>query len=239
MQAFAQLSESEKEGSIVSGAFDPETDEFESDAGIAKDHFFNKRIVAIRHCDVEDPQDLDPRLSNLGRQQAKRLAFCLQQMGLDLANYAGITSPFLRCLETCEVISEYLNLQFQVDPELRETPTNLDEGGSFYVQNQETRFPQFHWLHHEDWICNFETPMEFERRIKRVLQKTPKQSILITHYGFIVHMTRLATCDQKAQEMVPQIPKASITYINRQSVECLGKTCQVYEGSCPCENPCC
>ena len=234
LQAYESLDEQERNESIASGVLDSETAEFVAD--LARDHFYNKQIILIRHCQTEDESQTDPALSSDGWEQAWKLSDCLQRMGLDLSEFSGITSPFLRCLQTCSALNRNLRKTFRVDPDVMETPTFLREGQNFYVHNRAILFPDMDWHNTEDWVCGYESREDFKNRIKQVLHNIPEKSIIITHYGLIKKMVQFATCQEQVERVKMDIPQASITFIDRLKVECIGRIC-TYENArgCRCE----
>ena len=221
LDAYRKLSESEKDGDLVSGFFDHCTEEFVSD--MEKDHFYNKEMFLVRHGKSQNPSEPDPDISEEGVCQVQELVTQLSDG--NLGDVVGITSPLLRCLKTAEILSKYLGIRFQIIPEVMETPTFLGEYDVFKVRNRSRQFPQFDWPTSKEWHVVHETPHDFLERVKETLQHLPTKSIVVTHYGYICNMVKLALCDKKAELLVEQgIPPASVTYINRQDVQCLGRT---------------
>lgn len=221
LDAYRKLSESEKDGDLVSGFYDGETEEFQSD--MEKDHFYDKELFLIRHGRAEDPAAPDPDISDEGICQVQQLASEL--CGRNFCGVEGITSPLLRCLRTASILQERLGIHFRIVPEVMETPHFLDEYEIFKVRNRSRQFPHFDWPTSKEWHVVHETPPDFLERVKDTLCHLPHKAIVVTHYGYICHMVKLALCDAKAQLVVEQgIPPASLTYINRQDVACLGRT---------------
>ena len=94
LEAFEKLLPNEKDAEIVSGFFDTDTDEFEAD--LERDHFYNKEFYLVRHGQVEDPFDLDPKLGECGLEQIRRIASKFAAANLE--GFCGVTSPVRRCI---------------------------------------------------------------------------------------------------------------------------------------------
>lgn len=189
LEAFQQLSPEEQNCDLTSGAFDDETGEFQSD--LQKDHFYDKKIILIRHGHVEK-NGLDPSLSEKGLKDVSRLSEYLNQF--DLSKFIGLTSPFLRCLQTAEIISKLTQIDFEVKNELLEPPPELP---NFDLKNRYLEFNNFEWSNHTDIHINDESNVDFKNRVHQVLQKLPRRCIIISHSGFIINMASLALSEQK------------------------------------------
>ncbi len=109
-EAFAKLSNQEKDEDIQSGFFDEETKEF-----VAKDHsFYLKWLVLIRHGECTDGNNL----SDNGRQHLWAIAEHLSH--LDFSGYEAYTSPLNRCVQSATILSEKTHLHFDVSQDIRE-----------------------------------------------------------------------------------------------------------------------
>ena len=215
LAAYQQLTRTEQNNDIVSGFFDSDTEEFDSD--MTEDHFYDKEIVLIRHART-DENGPDPPLNDEGQMQAEVLAENLKHLNLD--GYVGKTSPLLRCLQTCTIVSQAMSVEFEVDPNIVET--GLD--GS--ISDRSNEFPQFNWPE-ECLQRKPETPEEFEQRVALALRNLPHKTILVTHLGVICNLAKFALCPQKVQNMIGGILPASTTVIKQQSwhqKDCNGET---------------
>ena len=216
-QAYQKLTEDEKEDDLVSGIFDTDTEEFDGEQ--PEDHFYDKEMVFIRHGLAEDASEPDPDLSDLGIQQVHELASLLEKT-FEPKQFFGITSPLLRCLRTSLILHELLHIDFEIRPEVMEIALFLQQNQQYRLQNHHSKFPQFNWPTREDWVLNKEDPNEFCNRTKQALQHFPHNCIVVTHLGFICNITQLAAPKKKLEI----IPPASITYICKQDLKCLGRT---------------
>jgi broad specificity phosphatase PhoE len=220
LEAFQKLTVAEQGERIVSGAFDTDTAEFDSDLAI--DHFYDKDLLLIRHAHVQDNSEPDTPISEDGADQVKKLANTLKSF--DLKDFVGLVSPFLRTLQSALILHEALNLDFRIEGEVMEIPMFLEDGQQYRLQNHQDKFPQFNWPSPDDWILTKESQRDFTDRAKLALQNFPRKCIVVTHYGFICNIARYALCDQKAEIAVTgAVPPASLTHIYKQEIKCLGR----------------
>lgn len=216
LEAYEQLSDEEKHAQMVSGFYDPDTGEFVAD--LYKDHFYEKKILLIRHGQA-DRESLNPSLTAQGVAETKEVTQYLGQFDLQKVNC--FVSPLKRCLETAAIIAETLGLKFEVRPEIMETPTFLTVGESFTLDSRRDEYPQYEWPEEDDWQVEYEDAETFTQRVARVLQHLPAASLLVSHFGVVTNMAKLALCGEKCQEK--GVPTASLTYIDNQEVKCFGK----------------
>lgn len=216
LEAYKKLTSSEKDERLVSGIFDTDTEEFSSE--LPEDHFYDKEMAFVRHGLAEDTMEPDSDLSELGIKQVQQLASLLAQT-FNPKQFIGITSPLLRCLQTSLILHELLDVQFEIQSSVMEFPIFLEDNKRYRLQNHHEKFPQFYWDTHEDWILTQETSTNFLNRTQSALRDFPHNCIVVTHFGFICNVTRLALSKNK----VANIPPASITYICQQEIKCIGR----------------
>lgn len=213
--AFSKLSEEEQHQEILSGFFDDETEEFLGDDDAQ--HFYDKSIFLIRHALVDDKENPDPDISYEGERQVKSLASSMRSNNLN--DYEFICSPFLRCLKTAAILQESLGLKISVEPRLAETPMFLEDGEQFFLKNHSQTFSSFQWQTEKDFVLESETKQSFRQRTLIVLKSLPHRCVLITHFGVISNITKLALCEQKAINVLKEgLPPASVTHIHQQEV---------------------
>lgn len=100
--AFSKLNHDEKIGNIESGFFDPLSGEFLTE----EYSFYLKQIYVIRHGEAEG-QYFNAPLTNTGIKQCIGCAdFLLSQYIQDFEIYC---SPYARCVQTAQIISEITN----------------------------------------------------------------------------------------------------------------------------------
>lgn len=216
LEAYQQLSEAEKESQMISGFYDSETGEFCADK--LKDHFYRKKMLLMRHGQSQQ-NSIDPDLTAQGVEETEEVTKYLGQF--DLSGFKAYVSPLLRCLKTANIIQSNINIDFEVKEDIIETPTFLKEGESVHIQNRQNEFPQFQWKTDQDFCLHHEEECDFIERISQVLKLLPQKSILVSHFGVVTNIAKLALCGEKCQET--GIPTASLTYINDQKVMCYGK----------------
>lgn len=212
--AFGKLTEIEQHEFIVSGFYNPDTEEFEADS--TEDHFYDKEMLLVRHGEAQDQNDPDTGISKTGAEQIEKLASFLLDEGVK--GYVALTSPLLRCLQTAQILHRIVSLQFSVAPEVMETPEE-----NFCLKNHKDEFPQFDWPTSQNWYLAPETPETFLDRIRHTLRGLPHKTIIVTHSGTIFNMVRLTSCDKKASLIFGKgLPPASVIMINKENMECLG-----------------
>lgn len=218
LMAFQRLSIQEKQAAeIISGFFNVETEEFESD--IPQDHFYDKQMILIRHPDTErDGQN--PSLSSKGVDKTYEIVESLKDK--DLSDYRGITSPMTRCLETADILQKKLDLPFEVNPDVVESPMTHDQK-EFQIENLQSKYPNFYWPNNKTFFIKKENEIEFRKRTRNVLQNFPHRCIVITHFGVIFHISQDALCEHKANVLFSTgIPRGSVTFINRDTMQMIG-----------------
>lgn len=153
----------------------------------------NLRLILARHGETLWNRDRKIQgitnigLSDLGMEQAKKLALSLQNEKLD----AIITSPLERAYETARVIGTYHNLRIAVEKDLRE----LDVGGLEGLTFPElmVRYPEFlgQWMldHASVVMPQGESLMEVQERVWPVIQRiceNAKNALIVSHDFVIV-----------------------------------------------------
>jgi broad specificity phosphatase PhoE len=217
LACYQTLSEAEQHSDLVSGFFDPETQQFISDEDRCA--FYEKELYLIRHGKAANTSDPDPDISDDGVREAEQAAAHLAYQ--DLHDFVGIASPLLRCLKTAALLQKILHIHFEIMPEVMETPNFLQDGEIFKLHNRSHDFPQFDWPHAKEWHVLPEHTGDFYGRVKDTLQRLPARSIVVTHYGFICLTSKIALCKAILQQ---GIPTGSITYFHRHDGKRLGKT---------------
>lgn len=215
IDCFMKLSEAEKDGDLLSGFYDQESQQFISDteARVLRD----KELYLVRHGHYADYDAPDPDIDDEGIDQVHETARLLSTR--NIGTFVGVTSPMLRCLRTAAILHNELGIQFQVIPETMETPSFLNEGEIFKLKNRSRQFPQFRWPTSKEWHVHPETGSDFLDRVKETLQVIPARSIVVTHFGYICLTAKIALCKKLFTE---SFPPASVTYFNRTDGERLG-----------------
>jgi broad specificity phosphatase PhoE len=143
---------------------------------------FNRVFSATRR----DPAIRDPSLTELGRLQATAIA---RVLGL-LSPRRLITSPYLRALETAEIVAEQLGLPITIEPLVAERFCFACDIGSPLAELR-ARWPDLDFDHLPDpwWPQLEETEEQISRRSEsfryRIQSEVWSEIAVVTHWGFI------------------------------------------------------
>ncbi len=152
----------------------------------------NLRLILARHGETLWNRDrkiqgiTDIGLSDLGMEQAKKLALSLQNEKLD----AIITSPLERAYETARIIGTYHDLSIAVENDLQE----LDVGklGGMTFTELMVMYPEFlgQWMLDNASVVmpHGESLMELQERVWPVIQRICKnaENALIVSHNFVI-----------------------------------------------------
>lgn len=128
----------------------------------------------------------DIGLSNLGIEQATKLALSLRDEKLD----AIITSPLERAYETARLIGAYHDLTIEVEKDLRELDVGELEGLTFPELGD--RYPEFlgQWIldHASVVMPRGESLMEVQERVWPIMQRITEnaENALIVSHNFVI-----------------------------------------------------
>ena len=138
-----------------------------------------------------DPGIPDPSITDLGLEQALAAAETLKGERIDHL----IASPYLRTLQTAEVVARVLDLPIHIDPIVRERCYFHCDIGSPRSTLQE-RFPHvvFGELEERWWPELDETEDQLDTRVKgftSAMAARPnwRETLVVTHWGFIRGLT--------------------------------------------------
>jgi len=148
---------------------------------------FNLLFTATRR----DPGIPDPKLTELGHQQARDAAAALAGKGLRRI----IVSPYTRALETAAPIAEALGIPVHINPNVRERYAfSCDIGTPVPVLAR--AWPQHDFSHLDDiWWPQVEEPAEQvearARRFRGEMAALPDwaDTLVVSHWGFILSLT--------------------------------------------------
>jgi 2,3-bisphosphoglycerate-dependent phosphoglycerate mutase len=141
-------------------------------------------LLLIRHAlplrvdegSVEGPAD--PRLAQLGREQAQQLADWLAEDQID----AVWSSPMARALETAAPLAERLGLPVTVDDGLAE----YDRDAASYIPIEELKAAK-----DPRWYQVPERPEHFQRSVveavERIVVAHPGQRVAVVCHGGVIH----------------------------------------------------
>jgi glucosyl-3-phosphoglycerate phosphatase len=154
-------------------------------------------LILVRHGQSEwnahysrtrtDPNIPDPPLTTEGRRQAAETAGALAELRIDRL----LVSPYLRALETADIIGSLLRVPITIEPLVRERAAfSCDIGTPRSLLA--TRWPHLMFDHVEEvwWPCAEESDAELDDRCGRFRARARElrdwQHIaVISHWGFI------------------------------------------------------
>jgi len=157
-------------------------------------------MILVRHGQSEwnaqynrtriDPNIPDPPLTAEGRHQAGTAARHLAASGIERL----LVSPYLRTLETAEIIAAHTGIAITVEPMVRERAAFSCDIGT-PRSRLATRWPHLSFEHIEEiWWPNTETDLELDQRCHR-FRATARGLVdwqrvaVVTHWGFIRGIT--------------------------------------------------
>lgn len=149
---------------------------------------FNRVFSATRR----DPGIRDPPLTEIGRLQATAIARSLRL----LSPGSLITSPYLRALETAEIVAEQLGVPITIEPLVAERFCFTCDVGSPLAELR-ARWPDLDFDHLPDpwWPQLEETEEQISRRSQsfhcRIQSEVWSEIAVVTHWGFIRALTGL------------------------------------------------
>lgn len=158
----------------------------------------------------KDPGIRDPRLTDLGKSQARAAAEHLRDHGLTRI----IASPYWRTLETAELIAEVLDLPITTNPVVGEHAAYVSDLGSPTAELRK-RWPHVDFGDQPDewWPDFIEEPHHVDTRARRFRDwarvTEPRHDILVvSHWGFLRALTghEMPNCGMLRFDPVSQHP---------------------------------
>jgi broad specificity phosphatase PhoE len=157
-------------------------------------------VILVRHGESEwnvvfsrtrvDPDIPDPRLTAEGRRQAVAAAEALSQLAVERL----LASPYVRALQTAEIIASLLRVPLTVEPLVRERAAFSCDIGT-PRSRLAAEWPQLSLDHVEEiWWPPAESEAELDRRCARFRAATRvlpdrHRIAVVTHWGFIRGLT--------------------------------------------------
>jgi glucosyl-3-phosphoglycerate phosphatase len=164
---------------------------------------FNRVFSVTRR----DPGVRDPCLTEIGRSQAAAIARAPHL----LSARRLITSPYIRALETAEIIAEQLDLPITIEPMIAERFCFTCDIGSPLAELR-ARWPDLDFDHLQDpwWPQLEETEQEIALRCEsfrcRIGSEAWSELAVVTHWGFIRAMTGLKVPNGAVLRIDPSRP---------------------------------
>jgi len=165
---------------------------------------FNLLFTATRR----DPGIADPRLTELGHEQARAAAEALKAEGIRRI----IVSPYTRALQTAAPIASALGIPVIVNPIVRERYAFSCDIGS-PISQLAREFPQHDFSHLDEiWWPQIEEPAEHvvarAGLFRAEMSALPDWSdtLVVSHWGFILSMTGTSAMNGSWLRCDPTIP---------------------------------
>ena len=113
---------------------------------------FKEELIIIRHArskfNLRASDHLDDSLSEFGEKQARHVGEFFKD-AMDVTGHSCYSSPFLRCLQTTNLINPHVKNRPIILHQVREY-LNHSAGRTAYVPNRKNDFPQFDWDRYPD-----------------------------------------------------------------------------------------
>lgn len=172
--------------------------------------------VMIRHGESEYnahlTDNLDSPLTKFGEQQIRKTAHFLAENLSNLTSFVGITSPYLRCLQSARIIREVTGVEFEVDAGVREVMIQYDECS---VPCRKDEFLEFQWPSDCGWTFFREQPEQFIQRIQEHARRvrTKNKALIVSHGTPVNTFFECLSGTKPTADVVDYVKNASISYI--------------------------
>lgn len=179
-------------------------------------------MILVRHGQSEwnaaynrtriDPNIPDPPLTAEGRRQAEAAAQNLAASGIERL----LVSPYVRTLETAEIIAARTGIAVTVEPMVRERAAFSCDIGT-PRSRLAARWPHLSFEHVEEiWWPNAETDVELDRRCHRFRDAARslvdwQRVAVVTHWGFIRGVTGIEARNGELVRFDPHAATAPAT----------------------------
>ena len=217
-EAFEKLTIEEQNSDLKSGFIDQHSGKFFGDDF----QYYLKTIILVRHGDCQNDH-YDGELNENGIAQVQRTADFIANH-INLENFHAFTSPYRRCLQTSQILSNTLDLNFKVDCNFREKINQQEQ-----VHSQSIKYKQrFSWPPTIlSWVFGEEEPTDFMSRIDTVLDDLPSKSIIVSHSDFILNLIQSSIGNDllTSKEWHNTLPGGSLSFIENHKIVYVGNEC--------------
>lgn len=187
--------------------------------------------IFIRHGESEYnaglSRDYDSPLTPSGVRQAREAAKYVAR-NYSAVKFTGLVSPYLRCLNTADIVREGTGIPFAVDPSCREWPLEVPaERRKVAVRRKD--FPQFSWPDGDmDWSA---VPHEdYMKSLQKFVEGLPADALVVSHQTTVEQLLFLAANPGKLPSRHSYyIYNASVSVLKDGEPVVLGRRC---EGFC-------
>src|SRR5262245_37414844 len=179
-------------------------------------------MILVRHGQSEwnaaynrtriDPNIPDPPLTAEGRHQAEAAAELLARSGIERL----LVSPYIRAIETGEIIAGRMGMAISVEPMVRERAAFSCDIGT-PRSRLAVRWPHLSFDHVEDiwWPEVLETEAELDERCHRFRATARgladwQRVAVITHWGFIRGITGIEARNGELVRFDPHVPPSTV-----------------------------
>lgn len=145
-------------------------------------------LLFLRHAEsqwnAKESDHLDSAITKLGRKQAIEAAAFLKRKFDDIKEWNGIVSPFLRTLQTANIISEHTDLSFTADWGASEYGGDYQCHTEIEIPARKEKFPEFFkGINANSWQMTRELENVFFDRILKFIQQLKKDEkyVIVSH----------------------------------------------------------
>lgn len=182
-------------------------------------------LILIRHGESKYnamlTDNLDSELTEKGIAQAKATGKFLREHFGHIQNFIGITSPYMRCLQTSRIIKEETGLEFFVDHGPREIMVHYEEVS---IPDRSELFPEFIWTSFPPTFYK-ETFDQFIERMKKYVGDFEHEKALVVSHGTPVGSLFELTLGREHKPDTEFYPdNASVSYIRNGEGIWFGKS---------------
>lgn len=168
---------------------------------------------------------LDSELTPKGIEQARKTGKFLKEQFGHINDFVGMTSPYMRCLQTSRIIREETGLEFIVNSGPREVMVKYK---SVFVRNHQEKFPEFVWQNTYDLLVKQETDLQYIARMGKFHSSLEHEKLLIVSHGTPVNtIYEFAVGTQPSADTVNYVKNCAIGYVRNGEGVWFGKV--VYE----------
>lgn len=188
-----------------------------------------KELILVRHGESQYnaylTDHLDSELTPKGIEQARTTGKFLKEQFGHINNFVGITSPYMRCLQTSRIIREETGLEFTVNPGPREIMMKYQAAE---VKNHQEKFPEFIWNHSDDLFFTQESDKQFVARMKAFHDSLKHEKLVVISHGTPVNtMYEFAVGLNGGADTINFVKNCSLSYVRNGEGIWFGKV--VYE----------
>lgn len=180
------------------------------------------KLLLVRHGQSEYNAGLsdkfNSKITQKGVDQAARAGMSLRAM-IGNERFFGLTSPYMRCLQTANIIAAHTDVKFKVLGSLGETPNELHAKDA-YVYCEGKIYPGFDWTLFKSWNYSNESNKSYVARIEEFVNYLGDENYLV-----VSHMTPIMDivkkiCGDKYDDLT--IKNCSITLIENSKAVFIG-----------------